>query len=154
MIFKSLSDLPEADASGTFWKQHPITLPQPDLELPSESWIERGAEVIGWWFARFEHWLSRSGWLRAWLRFCLWLCITLTAAGLLLLPAVSTVLAEFAVSTHWIAIIVSQVASSITMLPPVLISLGLAYLIYLAARRVWMRRRGRTGFRQHEDYYQ
>lgn len=154
MTFKSLNDLPEADAAGRFWKQHPITRPKPDLELPPERWIERGAEVIGWWLARFEHWLSSSGWLRAWLRVCLWLCVTLTAAGLLLLPAVSTVLAEFAVSTGWIAVIFGHVASSVTVLPPVLISLLIAYLVYFAARRFWMRRRGRSGFRHQEEYYQ
>jgi len=110
--------------------------------------------VIGWWFAKFEHWLSGNGWLRAWLRFCLWLCITLTAAGLLLLPAVSTVLAEFAVSTQWVATIIGHLATAVTVLPPVLISLAMAYVIYLVARRLWMRRRGRSGFRHPEEYYQ
>jgi len=154
MIFKSFNDLPDDENSGGFWKQQPITKPKPDLELPSESWLKRGAEVIGWWFAKFEHWLSGSGWLRAWLRFCLWVCITLTAAGLLLLPAVSTVLAEFAVSTQWVATIIGHLATAVTVLPPVLISLAMAYVIYLVARRLWMRRRGRSGFRHPEEYYQ
>lgn len=154
MIFKSFNDLPDDENSAGLWKQHPVTKPEPDLELPSESWLERGAEVIGWWFAKFEHWLSGNGWLRAWLRFCLWLCITLTAAGLLLLPAVSTVLAEFAVSTQWVATIIGHLATSVTVLPPVLISLAMAYVIYLVARRLWMRRRGRSGFRHPEEYYQ
>jgi len=154
MIFKSFNGLPDDENSGGLWKQHPINKPEPDLELPSESWLERGAEVIGWWFAKLEHWLSGNGWLRAWLRFCLWVCITLTAAGLLLLPAVSTVLAEFAVSTQWVATIIGHLATSVTVLPPVLISLAMAYVIYLVARRLWMRRRGRAGFRHPEEYYQ
>ncbi len=154
MTFKSFNELPPSEALCGLWKRQPVPRPEPDLELTRDSWIERGAEVVGWWIARLEHWLSEGGWLRAWLRLCLGLSVALAAAGLLLLPAVAKVLAEFAASTHWAASIVGHLMAVVTALPPVIISLAVAYLAYVVGRRIWLRRRGRHGFRHHDEYYQ
>ncbi len=154
MIFKSFNELPSSEALGGLWKRRPVPRPEPDLELTRDSWIERGAEVVGWWLARLEHWLGEGGWLRAWLRLCLWLSVALAAAGLLLLPTVSKVLAEFAASAHWAAAIVGHLMAVVVALPPVIVSLAVAYLAYVVGRRIWLRRRSRQGFRHHDEYYQ
>ena len=41
----------------------------------------------GWSLARFEFWLSASGWLRAWLRLNLFLSVLLMIAGISVSPA-------------------------------------------------------------------
>ena len=148
---KSFEELPDGDAFERLWKQQPVRPPEPDLELRPDSWVGRGAEVIGWWLARLEHWLSESGWLRAWLRFCLWLSVALTAAALLLLPAVTKVLTEIATSSGLLAIIIGHVMTTIAALPPVLISLGCAYLAWVITKRLWLRRRARS-YRQDDPW--
>ena len=77
---KSFSELPNYRDLRKLWKQEPIDPPMPRLELTPDSWVERGAEVVGWSLARLEYWLSESGWLRAWLRLNLFLSIVLTSA--------------------------------------------------------------------------
>jgi len=136
------------------WKQEPLRPPRRYLELTPDSWVERGGEVIGWWIARLEYWLSESGWLRAWLRLNLIVSIVLSIAGLLLLPAVSRVLEQFAQSSHWIASVVDDVFGIIRGLPPVIISLGVVYLVFVVARRFLWHRRGRPDRPYREDYYQ
>jgi len=121
----------------------------PDLELTPDHWVERGAEVIGWSLAQLEHWISASGWLRAWLRMNLFLSIVLTSAGVLLLPPVAQVLEQLARSSHWIGAILGEVFKLVTELPPVVISLGILYLTFLLARWLIRRRSGRRG----EGYY-
>ena len=66
---KSFDQLPDYKDLQCLWKQERIERPIPNLELTPDSGMERGAEVVGWWIARLEFWLSESGWLRAWLRF-------------------------------------------------------------------------------------
>ena len=83
---KSFSDLPNHRELRRLWKQEPLDRPTANLELTPDSWVERGAEVLGWSLARFEYWLSASGWLRAWLRLNLFLSVLLMIAGVLLLP--------------------------------------------------------------------
>lgn len=141
---KSFDELPDGEELERFWKQERVRKPEPDLELNPDSWLERGAEVVGWWLARLEHWLSESGWLRAWMRFCLWLSVILTTAAILLLPAVTKVLTEIAASSGLLATIIGHVMATITALPPVLISIGCAYLAWVIAKRLWMRRRSRS----------
>ena len=149
---KSFDELPDGEEFERLWKQHRISKPKPNLELTPDSWVERGAEVVGWWLARLEHWLSESGWLRAWLRLCLWLSIVLTAAAILLLPAVTKVLTEIATSSQLVTTIIGHVMTTITALPPVLISLGVVYLGWVVAKRLWTRRRSPSY--RHEDQWQ
>ena len=131
---KSFSELPNYRDLRKLWKQEPIDPPMPRLELTPDSWVERGAEVVGWSLARLEYWLSESGWLRAWLRLNLFLSIVLTSAGVLLLPPVAQVLEQVAKSSHWIGSIASDVVGVLTSLPPVVISIGVLYLAFLLVR--------------------
>jgi hypothetical protein len=146
---KSFTELPDYKDLRTLWKQEPVSPPVPDLELTPDHWVERGAEVIGWSLAQLEHWISASGWLRAWLRMNLFLSIVLTSAGVLLLPPVAQVLEQLARSSHWIGAILGEVFKLVTGLPPVVISLGILYLTFLLARWLIRRRSGRRG----EGYY-
>ena len=131
---KSFSELPNYRDLRKLWKQEPIDPPRPRLELTPDSWVERGAEVVGWSLARLEYWLSESGWLRAWLRLNLFLSIVLTSAGVLLLPPVAQVLEQVAKSSHWISSIAGDVVGVLTSLPPVVISIGVLYLAFLLVR--------------------
>ena len=146
---KSFDQLPDYRDLQCLWKQERIERPIPDLELTPDSWVERGAEVVGWWIARLEFWLSASGWLRAWLRLNLFLSVLLMIAGLLLLPPAERVLRQLAQSSHWVAAVVHDLFGILTSLPPVVISLGILYLTFLMARWVIRRRSGRRG----EGYY-
>jgi len=139
---------------GQLWKQEPLQPPRRHLDLSPDSWIERGGEVVGWWFARMEYWMSASGWLRAWLRLNLILSIVLSVAGFLLLPAVSQVLEELARTSHSITGVLDDVFGVVRALPPVLVSLGVAYLAFVILRRwlPWKRRRQERAY--PEDYYQ
>lgn len=147
---KSFAELPDHRELKRLWKQEPLDQPKPDLELTPDSWVERGAEVLGWSLARFEYWLSQSGWLRAWLRLNLLVSIILTSAGVLLLPPAERVLQQLAQSSHWVAAMVHDLFGILTSLPPVVISLGVLYLAFLVVR--WFTRR-RTS-RRRDDYYQ
>ena len=137
----------------TFWKQEPVRRPRPSLELTSESWVERGAEVLGWSLARLEYWLSESGWLRAWLRLNLFTSIVLTAAGVFLIPAVARLLEETARSSHWFAAIVADLVAVISALPHAVISLGVVYLAVVVFRMFRQRRPPGRGY-PRDDYYQ
>lgn len=146
---KSFSELPTHRELRRLWKQEPLDRPTADLELTPDSWVERGAEVLGWSLARFEYWLSASGWLRAWLRLNLFLSVLLVIAGVLLLPPAERVLRQLAQSSHWVAAVVHDLFGILTSLPPVVISLGILYLAFLMARWVIRRRSRHRG----EGYY-
>ena len=151
---KSFDQLPDYKDLRCLWKQKRIERPTPDLELTPDSWVERGAEVVGWWLARLEFWLSESGWLRAWLRLNLIVAIVLTSAGLLLLPPVARVLEQIARSSHWLGEIFGELATVITSLPPVAVTLGVLYLGFVLYRRLRRKRLlHRGGGYPGEDYY-
>lgn len=150
---KSFSDLPNHRELRRLWKQEPLDRPTANLELTPDSWVERGAEVIGWSLALFEYWLSASGWLRAWLRLNLFLSVLLMIAGVLLLPPVAGVLGQLARSSHQFAAITKDLFGILTALPPVVISLGVLYLSYVLFRRIHRRFSGRGGASRQDDYY-
>jgi hypothetical protein len=150
---KSFHELPDYKDLRKLWKQEPVSPPVPDLELTPDHWVERGAEVIGWSLARLEHWISASGWLRAWLRLNLFLSIVLTSAGVLLLPPVAQVLEQLARSSHWLGLIFGEVFKLVTGLPPVVISVGVLYLAFVVYRRIRRKRLSQRGYPQ-DEYYQ
>ncbi|MAS95074.1 MAG: hypothetical protein CMO55_17905 [Verrucomicrobiales bacterium] len=153
---KSFQQLPDYRELRKLWKQEPVERPVPDLELTPDSWVERGAEVTGWWLARLEFWLSESGWLRAWLRLNLFFSITLMIVGVLLLPPVNRVLEELADSGKWLGSILTDLLGVISAVPPVIISLAVIYLLFIGYRRLQhLRRRKEQGGNEFGDgYYQ
>lgn len=151
---KSPSEIPELPRLRDLWNPQPVAGPEPDLELVPDSWIERGVEVLVWWLARLEHWLSASGWLRAWLRLSLFLSVVLTSAGLLVLPPVVQVLQELGRSSQWLGVILGEVFSLVTRLPSVVVSLGVLYLGFVLYRRIRRRRLPHRGGYPQDEYYQ
>ena len=150
---KSFSDLPNHRELRRLWKQEPLDRPTANLELTPDNWVERGAEVLGWSLARFEYWLSASGWLRAWLRLNLFLSVLLMIAGVLLLPPAERVLRQLAQSSVWVGTILGEVFKLVTGLPPVVVSLGVLYLGFVVYRRIRRKRLPQRGY-PGEDYYQ
>ncbi len=152
---KSLSELPDYEELRKLWKRKPVDPPAPDLELTPDSWVERGGEVIGWWIARLEYWLSESGWLRAWLRLTLFLAIVLASAGFLLLPPAAQVLEQLAKSSYWVAASLAEIFAIVTALPPVVISIGVLYLGFVLLRRFRRRRLASRGYGHgHDEHWQ
>jgi hypothetical protein len=117
----------------------------PDLELTPDSWVERGAEVVGWWLARLEHWLSASGWLRAWLRLepvplhRAHQRRSAPAAPRGAGPRTARPVQPLA------RLIFGEVFKLVTGLPPVVISLGVLYLGYVVYRHFRRKRTASTG---------
>lgn len=148
---------PSHDTQGPelrrLWKQESLRPPRRDLELTQESWIERGGEVVGWWLACLEYWLSASGWLRAWLRLNLIVGLALGVAGMLLLPAAARVLEQLALSSGAAAQVAEDVFTVVRGLPPVVVSLAVVLLAWLVARRL-LRGRRRPRRPYSEDYYE
>lgn len=136
-----------------WWRREPLPPPEPDLVLDPDNGIARGAEVIGWALARFEYWLSRSGWLRAWLRLALLLTIVLAAVGGFLFPAALGVLAGLAESLHWLVTIVVSISQAVASLPPLVISVGFLYVTFVLGRHLQQRRRQRGREPYAEDRY-
>jgi|GEM_PF-1077487 len=153
LTMKSFEELPNHRDLCRLWKQEPLVRPQPLLELTQDNWVERGAEVMGWSFARLEFWLSSSGWLRAWLRLNLLLSLVLTIAGALLLPPVARVLGQLAESSDRFAVIAKNLFGVLTSLPPVVITLGVLYLTFVLVGRIRRKLSGRRGGYAHEDPY-
>lgn len=153
---KSFSELPSYKDLHKLWKQEPVDEPVPDLELTEDSWVERGAEVIGWQLCRLEYWLSKSGWLRAWFRLNLLLSIVLTITGILLLPPVSQVLKLLAESSHWVSEIALDVVAIVSGVPPIIISIGVVYLAIVIFRRIRASRKRRVqgGLSHGDGYYE
>ena len=150
---KSFEQLPDHRELRRLWKQEELPRPTPNLELTQDSWVERGAEVLGWSFAHLEYWLSSSGWLRAWLRLNLFLSLVLTIAGALLLPPVARVLGQLAQSSVSFAAIAENLFGVLTALPPVAISLGVLYLAVVLVWRIRRRLSGRRGYQQEDGYH-
>ncbi len=150
---KSFSELPDPTELSKLWKQEPVADPEPDLELTPDSWIERGAEVIGWAIARSNTGSARaagSGVAAAELlpRH------RLTSAGLLLLRRWPASSKRIASSSHWLGIILGHLFAVLTHLPPVVLSVGALYLGFVAYRRYRRRRLSHRGGYPHDEYYQ
>ena len=74
------------------WDPEPVDPPQIDRDLPGLPWPERSAESIRFTALSTEHWLSRRGVLREWLRLNLWVGTALLALALLVVPPVTMLL--------------------------------------------------------------
>lgn len=130
-------DLEEATCSTSLalWNPQPITRPQIDsavLDLPP---AQRGVEVILYWTARTEHWLSPTGWLRAWVRLNLWVAVVLAVCAFTVLPAVAVTVAGLAGLTLEISRISDDLGRSFASLLPLIGGLILAGVVLYVARR-------------------
>jgi len=132
---------------------NPVPPPQPsiDPDLDEMSWPERSAEVIGFAALSIEHWLSRGGVLREWLRLNLWLAVLLTLFAVLLVPPITAILEGAAEWTGLGSEIVDNITSAVLRLPPVVLALATLLLLVKLTQRHWQKRR-RPALPREDDY--
>ncbi len=135
------------------WNPEPVEPPQIDRELPSLSWPERAAEALRYAALAAEHWVSRRGVLREWLRLNLWVGIALLAFALLVVPPVTMLLEGTAEWSELVKATALNVTATIAGLPPVVIAIATALVAYKLLRRNWLRRRSRGRYHDHGDPY-
>lgn len=149
---------PLRQAAGQFgrflWNPVPVPRPQIDEDLASLSWPERSVEVIGFAVFSVEHWLSRGGVLREWLRLNLWLAVLLTLAAVLVVPPVTALLEGAAEWSSLGGEIVENITSSILRLPPVVLAIATLLLVIKVGQRHWQRRRSRASYETENYPYQ
>ena len=135
------------------WKPEPVERPAVDPELPGMPWPERCAETIRYAALRAEHWLSRQGALREWLRLTVWAGIALLAAALLVVPPVTMLLRGVAEWSGLVETTVLNVTSTAMGLPPIVIAVGSVLLAARLLGRRWQSRRSRRRYHDPDDPY-
>jgi len=117
------------------WQPVPIRPPRIDPHLPGLHWPERAAEVTRFTLLRFEHWISPSGWLREWIRACLWLAVVLIVAAVLIVPPVTALLEGVRDWTGLVSATMTNVNTAISAMPPIVLALATAFLAVRLIRR-------------------
>ena len=123
------------------WDPAPVAKPVIDPDLDQLSWPERCAEVVRHTLLSIEHWLSRGGWLREWIRLNLWLGVVLLVAALLIVPPVTALLEGFRDWTALVSAAVGNVNTAISALPSIVLALATAFLVVKLIQRYRPKRR-------------
>jgi len=118
-----------------FWQPQPIQEPRLNPAVFRLPWPQRSAEIILWWIRKLEHWLSPSGWLRAWIRLNLWLATVLCVAAFTVIPAVTSVMNGLTGWSAQMGMIADDVSRAVHRLPPILVSVGAILLVIHFVRR-------------------
>ena len=138
-------------AQLVLWETQPITRPILDrgfLELPPS---QRSVEVILYWMARGEHWLSPNGWLRAWVRLNLIIAVLLGVSALTVVPVGTLVLEGVSGWTSQVGLLTRDVGLAVQMLPPIVVTIGVVALgVHLFRRH--HSRRSQPRYPRHEDF--
>ena len=124
-----------AQGALRLWNPQPIVRPRPDpaiLELPA---MQRSVEVVVYWLARTEHWISPSGWLRAWIRLNVWSAVVLAILAFTVVPAVTALVAGLTGLTLELSRVSDDLGRSFASLLPLTGTLVLAAIGYCLARR-------------------
>ena len=136
------------------WKPEPIEQPSVDPQLSGMPWPERCAEAIRYAFLAAEHWLSRHGVLREWLRLNLWVGVALLAAALLVVPPVTMLLEGVAEWSSLVESTSSNVVATVMGLPPIVIAISSVLIAIKLLSRSWQRRKRRQrGYHDPHDPY-
>lgn len=128
------------------WNPTPI----PKLSIPADleklSWPERSAEVVRHAALSVEHWISRSGWLREWIRLNLWIGIVLIVATLVVVPPVTALLEGVRDWTGLLGATVGNINVAVATLPPIVLAIATAFL---AVKLIQRHRANRRPQRRH-----
>jgi len=135
------------------WKPEEIEKPTIDPELPKMPWPERCAEAIRYAFLAAEHWISRHGVLREWLRLNLWVGVALFAAALLVVPPITMLLEGVAEWASLVESTSSNVVATVMGLPPIVIAISSVLILIKVLSRSWQRRKRRRGYHDPNDPY-
>lgn len=131
----------------------PTAVAKPEIsDLDELSWPERSAEVVRHALLSVEHWLSRGGWLREWIRLNLWLSVVLLVAALLVVPAVTALLEGVRDWTGLLGATIGNINAAVASLPPIVLALATALLLIKLLQRTWLRRRPQR--RHPYDHYE
>lgn len=117
------------------WNPAPVTKPVITTDLEDLTWPERSVAVIGHAMLSLEYWLSRSGWIREWLRLNLWLAVVLIVASLLVVPPVTAVLAGFRDWTGLVSATMANINIAVAKVPPIVLALVTGYLVLKLIQR-------------------
>lgn len=134
------------------WNPIPVPPPAIAMNLGELAWPERSSEVICFTLLSVEHWLSRSGFLREWLRVNLWLAVILTLTAVLLVPPLTALLAGAAEWTSLGGSVVDNIHDAVLKLPPIVLAIASVLLAAAILQRHWNQRR--RGGRFREDHYE
>jgi len=134
------------------WNPVPVPRPKIAANLGDLSWPERSSEAICFTLLSVEHWLSRSGFLREWLRLNLWLAVILTLTAVLLVPPLTALLAGAAEWTSLGGSVVDNIHAAVLKLPPIVLAIASVLLAAAILQRHWNQRR--RGGRFREDPYE
>jgi hypothetical protein len=136
------------------WSPTPIPRPTILPDLHQLSWPERTAEVLRFTGLRLEHWLSRGGWLREWLRFNLWIAVILTVVAILVIPPVTAILEGARDWTGLVSATIGNINAAVTKLPPIVLAIATAFLlIKFLQRRLLGRQQDQRSRRDDNDGY-
>ena len=131
------------------WNPKPVETPAVDPGLTLMRWPERSAETVRYTALAAEHWLSRGGVLREWLRLGLWAGILLVVTALVVIPPVSMLLAGLGDWTALLRTIAENIKATLDTLPPLVVAIGIGVLGYKVVQRRINRPRP---YRQHDNY--
>ena len=147
---------PAAHVLRRAWNPQPLAKPRIDPQLPRMEWPERVAEVIRYTAARLEYWISRTGLLREWVKVNIWLAIALSVVAVLVVPAMSAILAGAEAWTALVAKIVGNTMNAVLKLPPIVLSVAAIVVVWHFLKTRWLtRRRNRPSHKQDGfDQYQ
>ena len=132
------------------WNPAPVSKPMIATDLEHLSWPERSAEVVRHALLSAEHWLSRSGWLREWIRLNLWLGVVLIVATLLVVPPITAILGGVRDWTALLSASVGNINAMVSRMPPIILGLATAFVVV----KLIQRHRGRRPPNRRPEYDQ
>jgi hypothetical protein len=126
-------ELDQPKAPLCLWNPIPVSRPVVDPSVLELADPQRSVEIVLYWLARTEHWLSPSGWLRAWVRLNLWTAVVLAVCTFTVVPAVTAVVAGLTGLTQEMSQISDHLGRSFASLLPLfgaLILLGALWRLF------------------------
>ena len=118
-----------------FWNPAPLDKPVIDPDLDQLGWPERCAEVVRHAVLSLEHWLSRGGWLREWIRLNLWLAVFLLVAALVVVPPVTALLEGVRDWTDLLGATIGNINVAVATLPPIVLALATGFVVVKLIQR-------------------
>lgn len=142
---------PVSGIARRIWDPTPVPKPQIVPDLEHLGWPERSAEVLRHALLSVEHWLSRGGWLREWIRLNLWLGVVLIVAALMVVPPVTALLEGVRDWTGLVSATVGNINVAVATLPPIVLALATGFV---AVKLILRYRAGRRQRRHPYDHYE
>ena len=130
-----LAARPVSSLARRAWNPEAVSRPAIAADLERLPWPERCAEVVRHALLSAEHWLSRSGWVREWIRLNVWVAVILTVAALLVIPPVTALLEGFRDWAGLVSATAANINSAVASLPPLVLAVATAFLAVKLLRR-------------------